>query len=733
MPISIHDFKAWAGQNQGTAAAKSNGPAQSLVSASTQIGFFDHIFRRGKINDVRKAVMADFTHALSARYGDSIAQQAISHAGLSSTSELKGRTISNVIREAQRLRAEMLRPTAAQDLRLGNTRITHAQIGGFGPADQKFVNGFLRRRAVAIELLGEMPITQADYNDFHARLTTLSARLNALLQNIPASIPANEFTTEVNDLVRALTDKAAQAQLLVRNQPLNQHNIDQFKDIWRDAAINVMLSFMTANGANQPVVRVVNSVITQLSTNAQTIHDFNDSVRLSKKAKDDVAAFVAQLLNDKLAQANVRGFRFKASDIASQLPAAYRQTLNERPWATVHKTISTSVSNRPVELKSTIAPAEQLGHSPQAPRGPIAAGYPPLVHGYMCHSADTNHATNLSVSSLTVGNPGGAQQLVFCGVRHGVHCAWQIRNAASRASANVHRAQEAVIAAFLAQYSVPGHPPALPAAGPNGTITVNLPMVSVSLLTPDKARNFFKKGSSSDERSMLIEQTAAWNSVAHTGVTFQFNGQQIRVMPQILTFNFGVNNGAVNHSVVTPNLVGGWDLSDILNNTAFTALQQSATAYLQSHPGLPQAKQDAINDILTQCTTVLAAKGERRDSHDAYKMAARIAVLAQLTEHVPCWNCKSGKDRTGEMDVECKFLSTLIARGERVPAPGAPLTPEQQALFRSIALEGGNFEIQKMNTGIEGFKTDDVASIGERLGGKKYHEIQRGGSAHVNV
>ena len=114
-------------------------------------------------------------------------------------------------------------------------------------------------------------------------------------------------------------------------------------------------------------------------------------------------------------------------------------------------------------------------------------------------------------------------------------------------------------------------------------------------------------------------------------------------------------------------------------------------------------------------------------------MAARIAVLANLIGAVPCWNCKSGKDRTGEMDVECKFLSTLIARGEDIPAPGAPPTKDQQSLFRAIALEGGNFEVQKANTGFEGFKTGGVDSIPERLGGKQFREFHAGGSKYVGV
>ena len=72
-------------------------------------------------------------------------------------------------------------------------------------------------------------------------------------------------------------------------------------------------------------------------------------------------------------------------------------------------------------------------------------------------------------------------------------------------------------------------------------------------------------------------------------------------------------------------------------------------------------------------------------------------------------------------------------RGETIPEPGARLTDEQKRLFRSIALEGGNFEVQKMNTAIAGFKTGGVKSVTERLGGSEYRQFHRGGSDHVNV
>ena len=432
----------------------------------------------------------------------------------------------------------------------------------------------------------------------------------------------------------------------------------------------------------------------------------------------------------ELERAHVRGFKMNDSIVFQRLNAGYRQVLNERPWPVISKTLSASVGNRPVEITSTILPAEQLGHSQQAPRGPIAGGYPESVHGYMCHSADANHAVNLAVSKLTVADPAGAPRLAFCGVRHGVHCAWEIRDAQARAEANAHRVEETVIAAFMAKYSVPENARPLPQPGPEGVVTVDLNITSVALLTPDKTRHWISHGSATDERRMLMDQTDAWDAVSRNGVTFQFNGRQVRVKPHVVTFNVGVNEGAVKLSGIAPNRAGGWDISDEMNKRAFETFTNEVMTFVNDKTADANARAAALA-LFNQCRNVFVLKGERVDSHDAYKVAARLAVLSRLIGKVPCWNCKSGKDRTGEMDVECKFLSVLIARGEDIPKPGAKLTEEQKGLFRAIALQGGNFEIQKMNVGVAGFKTGSVSSIAERLGGKKYRNLHRGGSDHV--
>jgi hypothetical protein len=216
-----------------------------------------------------------------------------------------------------------------------------------------------------------------------------------------------------------------------------------------------------------------------------------------------------------------------------------------------------------------------------------------------------------------------------------------------RGTAN--RAKEAVIAAFMAKYSVQENHQPLPAPGPDGVVTVDLNITSVALLTPDKTRHRFVPGSLKDERRMLMDQTDAWDAVSRNGVTFQFNGRQIRVRPNVVTFNVGVNEGAVKLSGIAPNRAGGWDVSDEMNKRAFETFTNEVITFVNDKTADANARVAALT-LFNQCRNVFVLKGERIDSHDAY---------------------------------------------------------------------------------IAGFKTGNVDSITERLGGKKYRNLHRGGSDHV--
>ena len=92
MPISLEKYTMWASGNRSTEAALDTG-AGKLEGASKQVGAFARFFGTQAARNVRSTVMTDFTRALSARYGVTLAQHALADIGLKPASKLEGKTI----------------------------------------------------------------------------------------------------------------------------------------------------------------------------------------------------------------------------------------------------------------------------------------------------------------------------------------------------------------------------------------------------------------------------------------------------------------------------------------------------------------------------------------------------------------------------------------------------------------------------------------------------------------
>ena len=78
--LTITDYKNWALNDQRSAVALNDG-GDALVTEKNRLGRVTHAICRGTVKQVRGDVLADFTRALSERYGESIAHEAISAAG----------------------------------------------------------------------------------------------------------------------------------------------------------------------------------------------------------------------------------------------------------------------------------------------------------------------------------------------------------------------------------------------------------------------------------------------------------------------------------------------------------------------------------------------------------------------------------------------------------------------------------------------------------------------------
>ena len=132
----------------------------------------------------------------------------------------------------------------------------------------------------------------------------------------------------------------------------------------------------------------------------------------------------------------------------------------------------------------------------------------------------------------------------------------------------------------------------------------------------------------------------------------------------------------------------------------------------------------------TQLKSVWENREYRRGGGDPYKMVSRLALVSHLMGETPLFNCKSGKDRTGQLDAEVKFLATVAdARGGHLPPVDADMARWQSARS-DFTLNTGNLEMQQLNTGLPGYKLGGVSGLANMIAdGMK--PVYRGGSAYT--
>lgn len=371
------------------------------------------------------------------------------------------------------------------------------------------------------------------------------------------------------------------------------------------------------------------------------------------------------------------------------IKAFHDKTLDEGAWNPIRKEFVGILAKQSFRLESDITAGRHI--DPSLGEEYDRQGYK-HVNAFNCHHKNTSCAVNLATTELKIDG-----QTVFHGVRHGIHDAREMPN---NNDANVVRARQTVCAALVE------HLKRFPRTDGNAPIHLN--MTSISLVTSSFGLL--------SEASMQKAQEAAWRRISDHNISVTVNGTTYNVIPHISSVNFGVNSIAAGNIAgvrVFKRLFGGARR----NQTAMTEILQRAENFQSEDPKTLAA----VQTLARQIREIYESRSHLSDGGEAYKLPSRLAVLTYLMGDMPVWNCKSGKDRTGMLDVEAKFLATLIERNISIPKPGDELTDEQKELFNTLVLQSGNHEMQKYNTGAAGYKLTDsgmkgVASIGERAG-----------------
>jgi phosphatidylinositol-4,5-bisphosphate 4-phosphatase len=367
---------------------------------------------------------------------------------------------------------------------------------------------------------------------------------------------------------------------------------------------------------------------------------------------------------------------------------ASREMLNDKNW----NKVDTNFKHNGTSYACTQVPAAQmkLGDKDIFP-----TTY--NDHG-ICSSStcEVTHAANLWTSEIRAPDgAGGSEQVLFKGVRHGILSPYGLeKGSTERLEGARNRASEVVTAALFARDD-------LLTKALRGE-EVSLKLVSTSLVT----------GGLWKERDMLDDQMGAWQELGRTKplVLSLMGGdgklQEVKINLDVAAFNFGVNELALKFGL-------GHAQSDGYNATALGQLL-GADLKAAAKPGgwvgeylaqTPKPENAARVEALSrQLKEIWADKAHHRDGGEPYKAAERVAMLACEIGAVPCWNCKSGKDRTGMLGAELYKAVVKSHQNSELSAPGSQLTVGDQQLLQQALLHGGNMEVQAYNTGAPGNK-----------------------------
>ncbi len=291
---------------------------------------------------------------------------------------------------------------------------------------------------------------------------------------------------------------------------------------------------------------------------------------------------------------------------------------------------------------------------------------------------------------------------------------------------------------------------------------------SISLITPDLFRHFLaklmpSKHRSSDELSMRREELQAWRDLEEeiAAGKLVIDGQVVKA--KIISFSVGVNALALGDGTsISRSLLSGWNQVTEDNRKALTELigdpkkvakadpefngqvaekirqlrteidQENST--LGNSPQIPKSIADKKRQILVieqlakQLADMWIDGSYRRIGDQPYKFAARLALLSSLLNGGTAFNCRSGKDRTAQLDLEAKLLAIQIesrhlgafeaatadgsVRSTNVPPPYAGRTDfERYQLQHLVFGDKSRTEMQRYNTGVEGSKLKAMAVI----------------------
>lgn len=434
--------------------------------------------------------------------------------------------------------------------------------------------------------------------------------------------------------------------------------------------------------------------------------------------KVHIKSAMASHMRGRLQQLGLSGTNVPSLDkLRGRIGDGYMQGVQQQPWKNIDRSHAMFAkgdgdSLKQVSFNNRMTRARDLSEDLKASY--TADG----IEGVSSlANKEARHVVNMWQTEYAPSQAGGFE---FAGIRHGIHDAYKIKDESLRHEANDARVEEFIRA------SIQTASPSRFTLNPDGTLGFNI--VSMSLVTPAAIGG--------DEKAMLANQVAAYE---RANLKFADKGIEVNlpqpdgsfktehVKPNIVAFNAGVNSFSLGKT--TSPFFGGWGPSDRLNKQSMKAMvgdmatsgaiggmagkklavlreQLNDPSLAAQHLTL-RHKMGVIQDLAHQLNTMLQDGLHHSAGHEPYKFPVRLMALANECDASPAFNCKSGKDRTGQLDVEIKdFYTSLNVNDGQVRELNHQRTEAENLNLKTLFEHGGGREIQKYNTGVPGSKVD---------------------------
>ncbi len=191
-----------------------------------------------------------------------------------------------------------------------------------------------------------------------------------------------------------------------------------------------------------------------------------------------------------------------------------------------------------------------------------------------------------------------------------------------------------------------------------------------------------------------------------------FPALEIPVDVKVVGFNFPVHEKSFREKLGYKEEVAARNAEslDVLMADAKAALQDTSIG----------EKNKAKIKLLMKELEEIFAGAAWEITQDPYRFNSRLINLAYLVGYTVHFNCRSGKDRTGIVDAEVKYVAEALDVAVETATPGiAPqftrvLNENEQTTLAAFALYGGNAEIQAHNSGVPGSKLKPIGEVLEQ-------------------